>query len=348
MALMGSRGITTGATSTWTSLSKPNSKHLFLTLDALDTLFTPKQRVPHVYAQYGAKYGINCGDPEDPKTQESVGHSFIKAFKSQCQRSPLYGRPHCNNDFQWWTSVIHNTFSPWHTDDSNECIPDVLVKNVWEHFSSAENYTLFPDVMPLMKRLRTAKSKPGSFSGYQTVTVGIISNFDARLPGLLTGLGLEVGPYRAWHGMNREEREEVDRGDTTKPALQNPTTPNQANKSDPDPPENPYDFDFVILSSDALQEKPSAGIFSLARNCALHVCEERKQASKKEQCADREIDYVHVGNDVKKDAHAAKRAGWRGVHLAREAEARPEADDGGVESIASLEELEDLLGDKMD
>lgn len=50
---------------------------------------------------------------------------------------------------------------------------------LYAHFSSAEAYTLFPDVITCLQRLSSAN-----------VTMGVISDFDIRLEGVLQGLGI--------------------------------------------------------------------------------------------------------------------------------------------------------------
>jgi len=55
----------------------------------------------------------------------------------------------------------------------------VLARAVYDEFGSPERWAAYPDVAPGFERLRAAG-----------VPVGIISNWDTRLDGVLTGLGL--------------------------------------------------------------------------------------------------------------------------------------------------------------
>jgi FMN phosphatase YigB (HAD superfamily) len=51
--------------------------------------------------------------------------------------------------------------------------------SLYAHFSTADAYTLFPDVVPCLQRLSSAN-----------VIMGVISDFDIRLEGVLQGLGI--------------------------------------------------------------------------------------------------------------------------------------------------------------
>lgn len=57
-----------------------------------------------------------------------------------------------------------------------------LARSVYDKFGDPAHWRLYPDVEPGFRRLQAAGSK-----------IGIISNWDARLTGLMTGLGL--APY---------------------------------------------------------------------------------------------------------------------------------------------------------
>lgn len=58
-------------------------------------------------------------------------------------------------------------------------VSDSFCRELYSHYSIADAYTLFDDVMPCLKRL----SRAG-------VTMGVISDFDERLEGILRGLGV--------------------------------------------------------------------------------------------------------------------------------------------------------------
>ena len=81
------------------------------------------------------------------------------------------------------------------------------------------------------------------------------------------------------------------------------------------------DINFVVMSYDVGSEKPDSKIFSTT----------------KQMVPGRER-YLHVGDDLQKDYHAAKRAGWEGILLNREVETKQE-NSGPITRITSLPEL---------
>jgi len=114
-------------------------------------------------------------------------------------------------------------------------VPDILIKDLLHRFSSKEGYRLFGDVKEFMDSLRAANSMPltdGSSPKWpwRTTTVGVITNSDNRVPGVLTSLGLKV-------------RDCAERGSDDKVQ---------------------EDISFITMSYDVGFEKPSAHIFKAA------------------------------------------------------------------------------------
>ncbi len=81
------------------------------------------------------------------------------------------------------------------------------------------------------------------------------------------------------------------------------------------------DINFLILSYDVGFEKPDSRIFDAAKQ--MVPGQER---------------YLHVGDDLRKDYYAAKRAGWEGFLLDRGVE-NSEQNIGSVPRITDLQEL---------
>ena len=81
------------------------------------------------------------------------------------------------------------------------------------------------------------------------------------------------------------------------------------------------DINFVVMSYDVGSEKPDSKIFDTT----------------KQMMPGRER-YLHVGDDLQKDYHAAKRAGWDSILLDREVKSRQE-NSGPITRITSLPEL---------
>ena len=81
------------------------------------------------------------------------------------------------------------------------------------------------------------------------------------------------------------------------------------------------DINFVMLSYDVGFEKPDSEIFDAAK----------QMVSGQER-------FLHVGDDLKKDYVAAKRAGWEGILLDREVKQKQEIVKG-LPCIGDLQEL---------
>lgn len=282
-------------------------KHLLLTFDAFNTLFTPRAPIAQVYIQHGNTYGIDCGDPEDPQTQSKMTHQFRHAFHKQAMAWPNYGRQNSVTVKQWWSAVIAATYRPYLNARNQPAVSPDLVDTLMHHFSSGKGYRLFPDVRTFFENLRDARLAADRFLNYQSVTVGVITNSDPRTQGILQSLGFKIGPYRIGHVVSLSE----------------------------DSPQEVYDLDFIVSSYHAMVEKPDPELFITARDVARDILNLREIKWKLHG-----LDLVHVGDDMKKDVMGAQNAQWRPVHLCRES-AEKYCDD--VERITSLDQLPGLL-----
>lgn len=81
------------------------------------------------------------------------------------------------------------------------------------------------------------------------------------------------------------------------------------------------DINFLILSYDVGFEKPDSRIFDATKQ--LIPGQER---------------FLHIGDDLQKDYYAAKRAGWEGLLLDREAKTIQE----NVEAVPRITDLQEL------
>ena len=82
------------------------------------------------------------------------------------------------------------------------------------------------------------------------------------------------------------------------------------------------DINFVMMSYDVGSGKPDIEIFDATR----HMLPGHDR-------------FVHVGDDLQKDYYAAKRAGWEGILLDREAKTSWQKDVGPIPRIRDLQEL---------
>ena len=127
------------------------------------------------------------------------------------------------------SQVIQSTLSPHATSSS---LPEGLVTDLWDLFSSKRGYDLYPDVLPFFQYLRKMRISQQS----PTITTGIITNSDDRVPSILSSLGLRVSPNR--YGASSGGKTQLDIGAT--------------------------DIDFVTMSYDTGLSKPSREIYEAA------------------------------------------------------------------------------------
>jgi putative hydrolase of the HAD superfamily len=135
--------------------------------DVGNTLIYPYPSVGEIYSKIALKYGMSIDGI-------SVNESFRRAMVNR-SALPLNDR---NSEKQWWKELVWETIS-------SLCRPknfDSFFNELYGYFIKAEAWRLYPDVIPSLNRLK----------GRGTI-LGIISNWDSRLPPLLDNL--ELSPY---------------------------------------------------------------------------------------------------------------------------------------------------------
>ncbi|KAF1842111.1 uncharacterized protein K460DRAFT_380053 [Cucurbitaria berberidis CBS 394.84] len=254
-------------------------KNLLLCFDAFGTLFTPSVPIPVAYARAAARHGIDCGDTTHAK---AVATSFKQAFKQESKRNPNYGKATGLGAEKWWGTVIRNTFKEF-LNPGNE-VPQALIKELLKRYSTKEGYDLYDDVQPFFDMLRNGPlSKTSSAWTWDKTVVGIITNSDDRVPGILESLGLKVGPRRI--GSADQHEADAALGD---------------------------DVNFVVLSYDVGFEKPDSRMFDAATEML-----EETLVGNQEGLTVENFEKLYVGDDLEKDYDGAEAAGWNSVFLGR-------------------------------
>lgn len=144
-----------------------------LFFDAAGTLFDVKGSVAEVYLSYAAKYGVK--QTEDQLV--NIRSAFTRAFRDA--PPPVFA----TNDPQeikrcerlWWFDIVHNVF---YRVGMFERFDDYF-EEIFEAFAGPAHWTLYPDTVEVLTRLK-----------HRGVELGIVSNFDTRLFGVLRGLGI--------------------------------------------------------------------------------------------------------------------------------------------------------------
>jgi putative hydrolase of the HAD superfamily len=140
-----------------------------VTFDAAGTLVTPAAPVGRTYAAFAARSGIAAA----PAAVEA-------AFRRALAAAPPLAFPGVDpatvpaRERAWWRDVVRAALGAPPGPALDACF-DAL----YAHYAGAAAWRVFPDVAPTLARLRAAG-----------LGLGVVSNFDARLDGLLAGLGL--------------------------------------------------------------------------------------------------------------------------------------------------------------
>jgi len=137
--------------------------------DAAGTLIEPVRRVGESYAAIAAKYG------------KSVPPAEIAArFRLCFDVAPRLAFPDAAAESlatlerDWWRRLVAHVFEPWNPFQRFEEYFDEL----FSYFATPAAWQLYPEVTETLLGLRR-----------RGLILGVISNFDSRLVGILAGLG---------------------------------------------------------------------------------------------------------------------------------------------------------------
>ncbi len=161
-------------------------------------------------------------------------------------------------------------------------VPPGLASRLLTRFASSEGYIMAPRLPELLHMLQQQK-----LQSYDRVVVGVITNSDDRVPGILASFGLRVRPLR-YGALDQQDGE---------------------------PRDAPFDIDFHCMSYDVGFEKPDPRIFRAAEEELLPAVLARRGhplGSNPPPTWDK----LYVGDEAHKDVEGARAAGWFPVLLA--------------------------------
>lgn len=165
----------------------------------------------------------------------------------------------------------------------NQELPAGFSQKLFQRFSSSEGYELQPGVTEILRHLRNTPP-----TRFDRVVVGVITNSDDRVPGILSSLGLQVGPLR--YGVQSPPRQ--------KASMQE------------------YDLDFTVMSYDVGHEKPDVRIFRAAEEMLDVILQSQSESSTKTDLSAWEN--IYVGDEYDKDVVGAHVAGWYAILVSSE------------------------------
>lgn len=141
--------------------------------DAAGTLIRPRESVGTSYARLARRHGLSISAW---RLDDAFRRVHAKAPPMCFPDVPLDARP--GRERAWWRELVRQVFraadSAARADDE-----DALFAELWDWFASPQAWEELPGAHEALRRLREAG-----------LATAIVSNFDARLPALLEGLGL--------------------------------------------------------------------------------------------------------------------------------------------------------------
>jgi putative hydrolase of the HAD superfamily len=139
--------------------------------DAAGTLFETRRPVGDFYAAVAREFGADISG-------KAVSAAFRHSFGNAPGLAFGPGRPLeelRRLERAWWRQRVAETFATLHQFEDF----DAYFEALFEFFGDPANWIVYGDVFPALEALRGAGLR-----------LGVISNFDSRLYGLLKGLGL--------------------------------------------------------------------------------------------------------------------------------------------------------------
>ncbi len=141
--------------------------------DAVGTLFGLRASVGQVYGDIAARWGATGLAAAD------LDCAFGLAFKA----APPAAFPGADpveipdRERAWWRAVVAATFAGVGSQPADF---EGFFAELFDHFATAAPWQVYPETVAALARLQAAE-----------IELGVISNFDSRLPGVLGALGLD-------------------------------------------------------------------------------------------------------------------------------------------------------------
>ena len=141
-----------------------------VTFDAAGTLIAPREPVGATYARLARAHGIDAEPAAvDAAFRRALRHAPPLAFPD------VPGSGIAMHERKWWRDVVRSALGPGAEHPRFGAYFDTL----FAHYADASAWRVFPDVAAALHDVRG-----------RGLRVGVVSNFDGRLPALLDRLGL--------------------------------------------------------------------------------------------------------------------------------------------------------------
>jgi len=141
-----------------------------ITFDSTGTLITVRGSVGAIYAEGAAEFGFDF-------VPDELDESFLRVFGRQSKRHPNFGFPNLPAR-EWWRQVVFETLGLGESEHPVDVL-EGLFEHLWVTFTEARAWVVYPEVNETLTALKQ-----------QGARMGVISNFDERLPTILKNKGL--------------------------------------------------------------------------------------------------------------------------------------------------------------
>ncbi len=141
----------------------------FVFFDVGGTLIHPNPSVGHVYQSAGAQFGLQA-------TPEDIERAFRAVWKRHNDNRSARAGVDDAATRAWWRGIVDEVFDRVSFDGDRAAAFDAC----YEAFAKADAWAIFDDVQPTLQELRA-----------RGVPMGVLSNWDHRLPPLLETLELD-------------------------------------------------------------------------------------------------------------------------------------------------------------
>jgi putative hydrolase of the HAD superfamily len=142
--------------------------------DAAGTLFHVNGSVAEIYLRHAERHGFKGSGTSLPAIKDAFARAFRDAPPPVFAATEPPEIKQCER--LWWFDIVHNVFYRVGMFERF----DEFFEEVFDLFGRADTWLLYPETLDVLKTLKGR--------GFE---LGIISNFDSRLFGVIRGLGIE-------------------------------------------------------------------------------------------------------------------------------------------------------------
>lgn len=153
-------------------LRRMSTRPQFISFDAFDTLYTPRDPIAIQYHRIGQEFGYDI-------LVALIEKDFPVKFKKLLNKYPNYGKysKDIRSCDEWWLTLIVDVFNISHF--LKDIQSEAFCKRLLYHFTTPDAYRVFDDVVPTLYKLKD-----------MNIPMIVSSNSDSRTVQVLENLGL--------------------------------------------------------------------------------------------------------------------------------------------------------------